>query len=104
VGAFELRQETAHLGWRHVLQPQRKAPVFEPWLEHMMIQLLCVLRELDRVAGAISVEGAKQRLIAAAAGKRRRGGQVKRYTHSQYFLKNHRSKDSTQVDAAVLKT
>jgi len=76
VAALEFRQESMHLGGRHVLQPQGKAPVFEPWLEHVMIQLLRVLRELDRIAGAIGVEGAEQRVIAAVAGKGRRSGQV----------------------------
>ena len=54
-------EELAHFAAGRVLQPHRQPPVVEPGLEHVAFELLGVLRELDRVAGAVGVVGAEQR-------------------------------------------
>jgi hypothetical protein len=58
-----LAQKLADFAIRAVLKAHGQAPVIEPRLEQVTVELLGVSCELNRVAGAVGVVGPEQRLI-----------------------------------------
>jgi hypothetical protein len=74
VGVAMLLQECLHLGRRPILQAHGQLPVVHPGLEHVLVQVLRVPRELHRIAGAIGVVGPQQLLVGLHRAEGRRSG------------------------------
>jgi hypothetical protein len=85
-------EELAHFLIGQVLQPHRQAPVVEPRGEHVAIEIARMTLELDRVAGAVGVVGARQRFVDRLFGGHSplRGDTQHRYGKLAENLKNHK--------------